>query len=63
MIQKSLEVQIAHCHMWVVLIFLHLFVYFLLLLPQNNFFSTVQHGDAVTHTCIHSFFSHCRALL
>ena len=21
-------------------------------------FSTVQHGDPVTHTCIHSFFSH-----
>ena len=22
------------------------------------FFSTVQHGDPVTHTCINSFFSH-----
>ena len=22
------------------------------------FFSTAQHGDPVTHTCIHSFFSH-----
>ena len=21
-------------------------------------FSTVQHGDPITHTCIHSFFSH-----
>ena len=24
-------------------------------------FSTVQHGDPVTHTCIHSFFSHYHA--
>ena len=23
------------------------------------FFSTVQHGDQVTHTCIHTFSSHC----
>ena len=23
-----------------------------------QFFSTVQHGDPVTHTCMHSFFSH-----
>ena len=22
-------------------------------------FSTVQHGDQVTHTCIHTFSSHC----
>ena len=28
----------------------------LLLFPQYNFFSTIQHGDPVTHTCIHSFF-------
>ena len=25
----------------------------------NLFFSTVQHGDQVTHTCIHNFSSHC----
>ena len=24
-------------------------------------FSTIQHGDPVTHTCIHSFFSHYHA--
>ena len=30
---------------------------FLFLFPQNiNFFPTLQHGDPVTHTCIHSFF-------
>ena len=28
---------------------------FLLLFPQYNFFSTVQHGDPVTHRCVHSF--------
>ena len=26
--------------------------------PIHYFFSTVQHGDPVTYTCIHSFFSH-----
>ena len=38
---------------------------FLLLFPQHTFFfsSTVQHGDPVTHTCIHNFFSHCHAPL
>ena len=30
-------------------LFYHLYIYF---------FSTVQHGDSVTLTCIHSFFSH-----
>ena len=34
---------------------------FFLLFPKYNFFSTVQHGDPVTHTCIHSFFSHYHA--
>lgn len=26
--------------------------------PNTIFFPTVQYGDPVTHTCIHSFFSH-----
>ena len=29
--------------------------------PNTIFFNTVQHGDPVTHTCIHSFFSHYHA--
>ena len=41
------------------------FLFFLLLIYffnfPNIFFSTVQHGDLVTHTCIHSFFSHYHA--
>ena len=36
-------------------------VIFLLLFPQYSSFSTVQHGDPVIHTCIHSFFSHYHA--
>ena len=27
---------------------------------SSVFFSTVQHEDQVTHTCIHTFSSHCR---
>ena len=39
-------------------------IYFLLLFPPTHFFfPIVQHGDPVTHTCIHNFFSHCRAAL
>lgn len=39
-------------------------IYFLLFFPPTHFFfSIVQHGDPVTHTCIHNFFSHCRAAL
>ena len=41
--------------------FFYLFFIFLLLFLQYNFFSTVQHGDPVTHTCINSFFSHYHA--
>ena len=29
--------------------------------PNAVFFNTVQHGGLVTHTCIHSFFSHYHA--
>ena len=29
--------------------------------PNALFFSTVQHGDPVTHMCVHSFFSHYHA--
>ena len=35
--------------------------FFWLLFPQYKFFSTVQHGDPVIHTCIDSFFSHYHA--
>ena len=34
---------------------LSLFIFFFF----NLFFSTVQHGNQVTHTCIHNFSSHC----
>ena len=38
--------------------------YFLLYFPQHTFFfPTVKHGDPVTHTCTHNFFSHCHAAL
>ena len=35
-----------------------LFVIIIIIFSLLLFFSTVQHGDPVTHTCIHSFFSH-----
>ena len=35
------------------------FLFFLF--PQYNFFSTVQHGDSVTHTCTHFIFAHYHA--
>uniref|UniRef100_A0A4X1ULZ4 Uncharacterized protein n=1 Tax=Sus scrofa TaxID=9823 RepID=A0A4X1ULZ4_PIG len=39
-------------------------IFFYCYFPQHTFFSsTVKHGDPVTHTCIHNFFSHCHALL
>ena len=37
------------------------YLFFKLLFPQCSFFYTVQHGGLVTHTCIHSFFSHYHA--
>ena len=37
------------------------FFFFSMLFPQYNFFPTAQHGDPVTHTCIHSFFSYYHA--
>ena len=41
-------------------IYIYICIFFLF--PQNIiFFSTVQHGDPVEYTCIHSFFSHYRA--
>ena len=37
-------------------------LFFLIVIsPIQFFFPTVQHGDPVTHTCIHSFFSHYHA--
>ena len=42
-------------------IFFNLF--FIIISPNTLFFPpTVQHGDPVTHTCIHNFFSHCHAV-
>ena len=38
-----------------------LFFYFFLFPQYIIFFPTVQHGDPVTHTCIHSFLSHYHA--
>ena len=37
-------------------IYLFLFIFYL-------FFSTVQHGDQVTHICIHNFSSHCHVAI
>ena len=38
-----------------ILLFINLFYF------PHTFFPAVQHGDPVTHTCIHSFFSHYHA--
>ena len=42
-------------------IFFSSLLFFKLLFPQYNFFSTIQHDDPVTHTCSHSIFSHYHA--
>ena len=42
---------------FLILFFSLFFCYF----PNTIFFSTVQHGDPVTHTCTHSIFSHYHA--
>ena len=34
------------------------FIFFNCYFPNTVFFATVPHGDLVTHTCIHTFFSH-----
>ena len=39
-------------------LFIYLFIY-LLFFGVFVCFSAVQHGDQVTHTCIHTFSSHC----
>ena len=41
-----------------VLLFITFHYYFFNSYLPNIFFSTVQHGDSVTHTYTHSFFSH-----
>ena len=52
---------LCYCFFVVVVLFL---IYFLLLFPPTHFFfPTVEHGDQITHTCVHSFFSHCHAAL
>ena len=38
-----------------------LFLFFLIVLSPIQFFSTIQHGDPVTHTCIRFFSSHYNA--
>ena len=43
------------------LLFSFLQLFLKLLFPQYSFFSTVQHGDPVTHTCTHSILSHYHA--
>ena len=40
-------------------LFIYLFIYLIVISPIL-FFSTVQHGDPVTHTYIYSIFSHYR---
>ena len=46
-----------------VIYFLILLLLLLIAISPKQFFSIVQHGDPVTHTCIHrSFFSHYHAL-
>ena len=38
-----------------------LLLLFLIVISPIQFFSTVQHGDPVTHTCTHSIFVHYHA--
>ena len=63
----SIYIEYLHLFFWIfcnagnilVLFFIMIFMFFhyswFIVFCQ---FSTVQHGDPVTHTCIHSFFSH-----
>ena len=44
-----------------VLFCLLLLLFFLILISPIQFFSTVQHGDPVTHTHTHSIFAHYHA--
>ena len=44
-----------------VILFVYLFIIILIVISPYNFFSTVQHGDPVTHTCRHSIFAHYHA--
>ena len=40
---------------------IYIFYFFIVISPIQFFFPAVQHGDQVTLTCIHSFFSHYHA--
>jgi len=42
----------------IVFMYLFIFIFLSFIFIYMYFFSTVQHGDPVTHTCMHSFFSH-----
>jgi len=46
------------CLLFILFYFLFFYYYFLIIYLYIYIFSTVQHGDPVTHTSIHSFFSH-----
>ena len=55
--EKTVRVSLSHwSFFFFFLLFLNLF--FKILFLYIYIFSTAQHGDPVTHTCIHSFFSH-----
>ena len=41
--------------LFVTKILFYFILFFYCYFPKYNFFSTVQHGDPVTHTCIHNF--------
>ena len=48
-----LSQQVKDCQESLELCYIYIyFLFFLLLFPQYNFFSTEQHGDPITHTCI-----------
>ena len=48
--------------LFILFCFFNFYLFNYLFFPNTlHFFSTVQQGDPVTHTCIHSFFSHYHA--
>ena len=50
------EASQLNCLLFCFFLFKNFFV--ILISPIQFFFSAIQHGDLVTHTCIHSIFSH-----
>ena len=59
----SLKAQVSLSLLFYFILFMCFlfFIYFYFFISPIHFFSTIQHGDRVTYTCTHSFFSHYQA--